>query len=341
MCKRRFYTFLSLVLAAALSAPADATWSIVVANRVTKEIAVASATCVSNTNLLRRLPVVRVDVGAAAAQALVDGSGRNRNIIWSELQVGTDPATLLQILADGDAFHQSRQYGIVDSQGRSITFTGSRDGPFADGVTGQFGDFSYAIQGNVLTGMPVIAMAEAALRDTPGGLPEKLMAAMEAARSMGGDGRCSCDNLHPDSCGSPPPDFRRSAFVGFMVVTRRGDTDGGPCRNGGSCAGGNYYLKLNARNPPRSDPVPRLRTMFDEWRVGLVGIPDAVESVATLSTNHLPNNGAASATLSIDLRDWQAAPATELTGLSIDHDPRGSAGSVSIGPISDLGGGVF
>ena len=37
----------------------------------------------------------------------------------------------------------------------------------------------------MITGQPVLDQAEAALRNTPGGIPEKLMAAMEAARAMG------------------------------------------------------------------------------------------------------------------------------------------------------------
>ena len=63
----------------------------------------------------------------------------------------------------------------------------------------------YAIQGNILMGSPVILDVETALRNTPGDLSQKVMAAMEAARDMGGDGRCSCDEQFPESCGTPPP----------------------------------------------------------------------------------------------------------------------------------------
>ena len=52
------------------------------------------------------------------------------------------------------------------------------------------------------------------------------MAAMQAARSMGGDGRCSCSPTLPTSCGSPPPSFTKSAHIAYMMVARAGDTEG-------------------------------------------------------------------------------------------------------------------
>ena len=66
------------------------------------------------------------------------------------------------------------------------------------------GDIVYAVQGNVLTGPAVITAAEQAIRTTPGDLAEKLMAAMEASRFFGGDGRCSCNGNSPTQCGAPP-----------------------------------------------------------------------------------------------------------------------------------------
>ena len=61
-----------LALAAALALvaqPALATWSIVVINTKTGEVAVASATCLTNTNLIPDLPVVYPGLGTAAVQS--------------------------------------------------------------------------------------------------------------------------------------------------------------------------------------------------------------------------------------------------------------------------------
>ena len=334
----------AMVLAVALcgASSARATWSIVMIDRVSNEVAIGSATCLTDFDLKKRLPVVLVDVGAAAAQAMIDTTGNNRQRIWDEMLAGTPTPQILALLEAHDHRHQLRQYGIVDTRGWSVTFSGSRNGEYANGLTGQVGTLFYSIQGNVITGQPVLYAAEAALLTTPGGVPEKLMAAMEAAREMGGDGRCSCDPGDPTGCGSPPPEFEKSAHVGFMIVARRGDVDG-VCNRTDGCANGDYYLCLNVKGQGVDDPDPviQLRGLFDTWRAGLAGVPDAVESRLTLTPGRLPNDGVSTATLRIDVLDWQGLPATGISDVSVEHDPAGSAGSSAIGALNDLGGGVY
>jgi len=80
-----------------------------------------------------------------------------------------------------DSGHQTRQYGIVDAFGRTATFSGTRNGKYASGLVGHEGSLSYAIQGNVITGQPVLDKAEEALLKTKGDLAARLLAAMEAA----------------------------------------------------------------------------------------------------------------------------------------------------------------
>ncbi|MBL8296968.1 MAG: hypothetical protein JNN30_01360, partial [Rhodanobacteraceae bacterium] len=63
---------LGCLLLLALPFCANATWSIVVRDADTQEVAVASATCVSREqepgiDLIPELPVIRVGVGAASA----------------------------------------------------------------------------------------------------------------------------------------------------------------------------------------------------------------------------------------------------------------------------------
>jgi len=134
---------LAVLLAAAV--PARATWSIIIVDRESKEVAIGSATCLINFNLKKYLPVVLVDVGAAAAQSNVDMTAVNRQLIWSELQAGTHPAEILTLLEAQDSSHQTRQYGIVDTRGRAVTFSGSENGEYANGLTGQSGPLVYSI----------------------------------------------------------------------------------------------------------------------------------------------------------------------------------------------------
>ena len=65
-------------------------------------------------------------------QSAGDFAGIRRPVIFDELEAGTDPADILDIL-EGISGHQSRQYGIADTQGRKITFSGSQNGAWAGG----------------------------------------------------------------------------------------------------------------------------------------------------------------------------------------------------------------
>lgn len=321
---------------------AHATWSIIIIDTASKEIGVAGATCIVNFDLLTALPVVRVDIGAACAQSAVDSTGVNRNRIWNALGAGTDPNDILALLEANDPAHQSRQYGIADTLGRSITFSGASNGPFAGSLRGGVGSLIYTIQGNVIAGECVLTDARDAILNTPGGIPEKLIAAMEAAKATGGDGRCSCDPRNADRCGCPVPTFTKSAHTAFMVITRRGDIDTTDCTPGTSCAQGDHYLSLSFAGRSNSiDPVQKLRNWFNDWRTELVGVTDAVESRVTLSRSRVFNGDATPIKMTIELRDWQGMPALGVTGVTVEHDPRGSAGSSEISPVFDLGNGVY
>ena len=139
-------------LAAALTtsvvtSPSLATWSIVIADSETKEVAVGTVTCLDNFDLLAIVPVIVVGKGGAAVQAAGDFASIRRPIIFDHFMLGTDPEEILVLLADISG-HQSRQYGISDTQGRMITFTGSSTSQWAGGVIGTQWTMVYAIQGN-------------------------------------------------------------------------------------------------------------------------------------------------------------------------------------------------
>ena len=52
--------------------PGEATWSIILVDTRTKEIAIGSVTCLNNFDLLRATPVMLVEVGGACSQGLLD-----------------------------------------------------------------------------------------------------------------------------------------------------------------------------------------------------------------------------------------------------------------------------
>jgi hypothetical protein len=246
-------TTAALLLTAAAMAPAPcafATWSIILIDTRTGEIAVGSATCLTNFNLRDGTPVLIPGIGAATAQSFVDSSGQNRVFIRDRLAEGVDPSAIITQLATFDLSHQTRQYGIADTLGRTATFSGTSANAWAGGQVGQFismhgghsAAIAYAIQGNILTGEPVVTAAVQAVIATEGDLAAKLMAGMQAARLMGGDGRCSCPS-GPTACGSPPPTFTKSAHIAYMLIARAGDREGS---NGIYRAGGGANAVLAA-----------------------------------------------------------------------------------------------
>ncbi len=236
MLKRLSRAVATTILAGS-AVPASATWSILLVDTRTGEVALGSATCLTGFDLRANTPVMIVGLGGVTAQSSVDQRGYNRVFARDRLLEGVPPPEIITLLEGFDSGHQSRQYGIIDTSGGVATFTGANAGQWAGGVVGSFQSFHaghettivYAIQGNVLAGSPVVDEAVDAVINTPGDLAEKLMAGMEAAHMFGGDGRCSCSQQDPDGCGSPPagwdPDTEKSAHIAYMLIGRAGDLD--------------------------------------------------------------------------------------------------------------------
>lgn len=334
---RLLRTFLA---AAALAVPGLATWSIVVVDTRTGEVCAASATCISGFDLKPNLAVMRVGLGAACAQSVVDQNAVNRQRIWQWMSEGRSPDQILLDLAPLDTQHQRRQYGISMLRHPSTSFTGNQAGQARLDLHGTDGDLRWAIQGNLLTGGVVVTAARDALLSTPGDLSQKVMAAMEAARSMGGDGRCSCSPISPTSCGAPPPNFQWSAATAFIVLARPGDTDG-VCTSGLGCANGNYYLDLRALSGPPSgpDPIVVLQNNYNAWRAGKGATADHLLTRVEQSSPRIPADGVAETSVSIQLvnidgADLLYSPAT----IEVVAEPPGMA-VAAVSQVVDEGNG--
>lgn len=222
-----------LVLAS-VAGSAQATWSIIIVDTRTKEVGIASATCLNNLDLRSRTPAIVVERGAGVGQSFGDNTNINRTYMRDGLLALANPNDILAGLASIDGAHQTRQYGLVNTLGQAMTFSGSSNGAWAGGQTGTVeytiggvsGTLAYAVQGNVLTGPGVVQAAVDAIRAANAGdLPSRLIAGMQAARLAGGDGRCSCTGDAPTSCGDPPPPFTYSSFIAFYTIARSGDED--------------------------------------------------------------------------------------------------------------------
>lgn len=325
-----------------LAAPLGATWSIVAVDTRTGEVAVGSATCLRGTNLELLVPVVRVGRGAGAAQASVDPAAIDRMLMFDGFRLGKSSGVILdEIELFGSGNFQARQFGIASLVGDPVTYSGRITMAWSGGVTGRIGTLKYAIQGNVLTGEPVVIEAERAFRDTQGDLSQRLMAAMEAARLYGGDGRCSCLGSNPTGCGSPPPSFNKSCHTAFVIVARLGDVDG-DCTGALGCSTGVYYLQLNRRTGlQEEDPIFRIQTAYTGWRANLVGRPDHLLSRISASASSVPADGTSTVDYVVELVDVDGVP-LGVGGTLVQVDTESGFENVAFpGPVTDRGDGTY
>ncbi len=320
---------------------ANATWSICLADTETREVAMGTVTCLQGLDLMARVPVIAVERGAGAVQALGDAHGSRRPIIFNGFLDQDDPADILVSL-EGVPGHSDRQYGMADTRGRTLTFSGVDTNDWKGGVTGRIGTLVYAIQGNILVGECVVLAIEDAIRSTQGDIPEKLLAGMVAARDAGGDGRCSCLPNDPMSCGCPPETFEKSGHIGGLAVARVGDPESIICNDIG-CAAGDYYIRerFHRLYEDDPDPVDLMEVWFAFRRNHLIGEPDAVHSLSSFAPAAVPSDGMTVTTLTITWLDWADNPITvPINSFVIEHAPN-SAGISTIGTPVDNGDGTF
>ena len=196
---------LLLALLLALPSTAFATWSVIAVDRGTGRVVIASATCVDRDDqfLMGVQAVVVPGKGVAACQAGVDQTKKNQMLVFQELQKGTDPKTIIELLSE-DPVYQSRQFGILDLQGRGAGHSGLSNGYVSQDIQGQVPgtEIFYSIQGNILRAGQVVPNAVQAFINTNGAITDRVMAAMEAADGSGGDSRCLCPPWPSD--GSKP-----------------------------------------------------------------------------------------------------------------------------------------
>jgi uncharacterized Ntn-hydrolase superfamily protein len=172
---------LSLLMTAASFAQNVATFSIAARDSITGELGVAVASRFFAVGTV--VPWARADVGAVATQAFANTTFGWRGL--ELLQNGSTPEEAVKDLLSNDPEPDRRQVGIVGADGSSASYTGKGCNPWAGGRHGR----NYAVQGNILTGEPVVAAMERAFLDTRGTLAERMYAALLAGDKNGGDSR--------------------------------------------------------------------------------------------------------------------------------------------------------
>jgi uncharacterized Ntn-hydrolase superfamily protein len=220
--------------------PAWATYSIVAADRTTGQVGGAVTSCVGTFDV-SAVYGGAPGQGAIHAQASLNTAGRDEGVRL--LEMGEAPGDIIVAITAPafDSRASTRQYGIVDLDGRSAGWTGSGAQSYKDDRQGTVDAFTYSVQGNILTSARVIDQTEAGFRAGACDLAERLMRALEVGAGNGeGDSRCTETKGIPSDSAS-------------IQVDLQGMSSGA-------------YLRLGVRGTGSTSPLVPLRTMFDAWR---------------------------------------------------------------------------
>jgi len=129
------------------------------------------------------VPWAKAGVGAIATQSWCNTSFGPKGL--ELLECGLSAEEVMEQLLKKDEGREYRQVGIVDAKGGSATFTGSLCFDWAGGIKGE----NFACQGNILVNPETVQALADVFNSTGGDLAHRLVAALDAAQSAGGDSR--------------------------------------------------------------------------------------------------------------------------------------------------------
>lgn len=263
----------SLVVLALFPALLSATWSVIAIDTRTGQVVIASATCVAQArfpgfparDLMDIQAIVVPGVAVAAAQAGVDNTRANQELIYRELKAGTAPDEIIEMLSEDPDFER-RQFGIVDLQGRCAGHSGTGNGEASLAVADSIPDAGiyFSVQGNILASDDVVHLAVEAFKSEGGTMADRVMAAMEAADAAGGDVRCTCES---EPVLDHVPCDGKTSHVAYILVANPDDPEGESFNDG------EYSLYIdvtdeNIEEGENANPVITLRMRYDRWKAG-------------------------------------------------------------------------
>lgn len=174
----RLLLFLLASLLAAQHRPVH-TYSIVARDPQTGQIGVAVQSHWFSVGAL--VPWAEAGVGAVATQSFVDPSYGKLGL--DLMRAGRSAPDALRGLLAADPGREVRQVALIDALGRVAAHTGSKDIPMAGHVTGD----NFSVQANLMLKDSVWPAMARAFQNAKGDLAERMMAALEAAETEGGD----------------------------------------------------------------------------------------------------------------------------------------------------------
>jgi uncharacterized Ntn-hydrolase superfamily protein len=175
---------LALTLALLSAAPAVprrpvATYSIVARDPVTRELGVAVQSHWFSVGSV--VPWAEAGVGAVATQSFAEPSYGQLGL--DLMRAGKSAPDALRGLLAADEARDVRQVAMIDALGRVAAHTGAKNISQAGHATGP----QYSVQANLMASDRVWPAMAKAYESSRGDLAERLLAALEAAQTQGGD----------------------------------------------------------------------------------------------------------------------------------------------------------
>ena len=142
------------------------------------------------------VPYAIAGIGAVATQAAANRLYGPKAI--DLLKQGLSPAEVVKRITDDDPGRDTRQVAVIDAKGRSAVYTGKhvidRNADTADfihlgGYAGHITGKDFSVQGNTLASEDVLKNMARAYEQGKGTMAERLMDALDAGQSAGGDTR--------------------------------------------------------------------------------------------------------------------------------------------------------
>lgn len=155
------------------------TFSIVARDPVTGELGVAVQSHWFSVGSI--VPWAESGVGAVATQSFVDPAYGKLGL--ELMRVGKTAPEALRALLAGDDGRDVRQVAMIDARGNVEAWTGKNDIPAAGQIVGK----NFSVQANLMLNDKVWPAMAQAFEQTKGDLADRMMAALDAAQSVGGD----------------------------------------------------------------------------------------------------------------------------------------------------------
>jgi uncharacterized Ntn-hydrolase superfamily protein len=142
------------------------------------------------------VPYAKPGVGAVATQASANRQYGPKAIALLEQDLS--PEEVIKRITDEDPGRDTRQVAVIDTKGRSAVYTGRRviernsdpkDLVHLGGYAGHVSGLNFSAQGNTLASKEVVEAMAAAYQNGKGPMAERLMDALDAGQSKGGDAR--------------------------------------------------------------------------------------------------------------------------------------------------------